>query len=339
MNIANPIALIDAGAEMLMHIGGRDNLLAAELIKASILEVLADGFYVGDIRKGPYQVSKGKERLGTQEFTDKIIEKIKQLRGLKAASPEKTVKQLAVERAPEELRSLFARIIHSYEQYAKEMEPGTQHWVEFVKRNTPPNPVRSRTELLGFDMFVQDSGMRVVFRPDGTVDDSVSAVDPMIRREFERQTGIDISRVFDDGRAGSVQSIRSFGQYAARMLRPLLDKNPDMGHMQFDIAMSALNLGDEFISRFSTHIKRDSFSKAVGAVENFTKNSLRLIQIFYIIRAEEAKIVLKKYGFKLVRITSRGTEIYPTMCDFEKREIDHYRVEVDPNGKLGPHTQ
>ncbi len=50
-NKANPVALIDSAAEMLLHIGGKENIIAAELIKTSILEVLADGYYVGDIKK------------------------------------------------------------------------------------------------------------------------------------------------------------------------------------------------------------------------------------------------------------------------------------------------
>ncbi len=39
-------------------------------------------------------------------------------------------------------------------------------------------------------------------------------------------------------------------------------------------------------------------------------------------------------GGELTQITSRGTEIYPTMCDFEKRDVDRYRVEIDSMGPL-----
>ncbi len=73
--LANPVALIDAAAEMLLHIGGKANILGAELIKTAVLEVLADGHYVGDIKKGPFQISKGRDRSGTREFAAEIAER------------------------------------------------------------------------------------------------------------------------------------------------------------------------------------------------------------------------------------------------------------------------
>jgi len=38
LNKANPVALIDAAAEMLLHIGGQSNIIGAELIKTAILQ-------------------------------------------------------------------------------------------------------------------------------------------------------------------------------------------------------------------------------------------------------------------------------------------------------------
>jgi hypothetical protein len=44
------------------------------------------------------------------------------------------------------------------------------------------------------------------------------------------------------------------------------------------------------------------------------------VRAFY--RVAEISPVLQRHGFTLLLITSRGTEIYPTMCDFEKRDVD-----------------
>ena len=58
--------LFRSAAEMLLHIGGAANIRGAELIKTAVLEVLADGHYVGDVKKGPYQMSRDRERSGTR---------------------------------------------------------------------------------------------------------------------------------------------------------------------------------------------------------------------------------------------------------------------------------
>jgi hypothetical protein len=96
---ANPVALIDAAAEMLLHIGGLPRLRAAELIKTAVLEVLAEGYFVGDIQRGPFQVSKGRERSGTRAFTAEIVKKMSELRALKDTVPTRTFKELALARA------------------------------------------------------------------------------------------------------------------------------------------------------------------------------------------------------------------------------------------------
>ena len=59
-----------------------------------------------------------------------------------------------------------------------------------------------------------------------------------------------------------------------------------------------------------------------------------MVQAFYRVRSAELSPILSAFGFKLLRITSRGTEIFPTMCDFEKRDVDRYRVEIDGEGPL-----
>lgn len=333
-NMANPVALIDAAAEMLLHIGGKNNILAAELIKTAILEVLAEGYYVGDIRKGPYQEARNKAKLGTQEFAGKIAEKIVELKQLKAQQPEKTIKQIALERADDEVKPLFERVLRSYEQYANDMQPGSEKWIAYVKRNTPPNPVRANSRIAGFDMFVDDSGVRASFTSDGSVDYSTSTIDPVAATLFAQTTGIDVKSLFDQGTAGSLQSLRSFGQYSARALRAYSDKHPEKGSAMFGQLLSEMNMGDAFIARFSDSLKQTSFESALSALETFDQESIKLVHAFYLARAQEIAPILKEHGFKLIRATSRGTEIYPTMCDFEKRDVDRFRVEIDPEGKL-----
>jgi isocitrate/isopropylmalate dehydrogenase len=333
-NQANPVALIDAAAEMLLHIGGAERLLGAELIKAAVLEVLADGHYVGDIKRGPYQVSRGKERSGTREFAAEITGKIVELRALKAAQPERTVKELALARADAAVRPLFERVLRSYERYAADMQPGGAQWAAFVERNTPPSPTRANSKILGFDMFVDDSGLRMTFTATGAVDEAATGLDPAVRELFEDETGIDLRAIFNKHRAGSLQSIRSFGQYGARVMQDYLRAHPELAHASFDSAMQAMNASSTTMARYSDAIRARTLAQAVEALAGFSAVSIQLVQSFYRVRASQLSPILREHGFTLVRITSRGTEIFPTMCDFEKRDVDRYRVEIDGEGPL-----
>ncbi len=335
-NLANPVALIDAAAEMLLHIGGKENIIAAGLMKTAVLEVLADGFYIGDIKKGPYQEAKGKEKLGTREFAEKIAGKITELKQIKNALPEKTIKQIALDRADGAVRTLFERVLPSYEQYARDMEPGSPNWVDHTRRNLPPNPVRARSKIVGFEMFVDDPGVKPVFRADGSIDLASSKMDPAVAAAFEKETGINVGSLFDEGRPGSLQSIRGFGLYSAGLLRAYREAHPEKSGSNFGKILAEMGLGDDFSARFSGRLKQGSLQAAVAEVEHFAGESIKLVQSFYIVRARELEPILKTHGFQLARITSRGTEIYPTMCDFEKRDVDRYRVELDPEGPLAP---
>jgi isocitrate/isopropylmalate dehydrogenase len=331
---ANPVALIDAAAEMLIHIGGEVHIVGAELIKAAILEVLADGHYVGDIKPGPFQISKGKARSGTRAFAAEIAKKVVELRALKEAQSRLSVKEIAVSRAEPSLRPLFERVLRSYEPYANAMRPGSDAWVAQVERCVPPNPIRSKAKIVGFDMFVDDSGLQSPLSESGTIDLAASAIVPAVRDAFAQETGIDLSALFSVARAGSLQSIRSFGQYSARVTREFLKARPDLAEGTFAAALGAMAVGEKISARFSPALLADSFGAVVERLARFDEVSIKLIQVFYRERAREVSPILQRHGFKLVRITSRGTEIYPTMCDFEKRDVDRYRVEVDPAGAL-----
>lgn len=333
-NLANPVALIDAAAEMLLHIGGAANIRGAELIKAAVLEVLADGHYVGDIKKGPFQTSKGRDRSGTREFANEIVRKITELRELKEAHPHRTVKELASERAEPGLRPLFNRVLRSYERYAADMQVGGKPWKTFVERNTPPNPIRANSRILGFDMFVDDCGLRISFTPSGAIDEGATGLAPAVRELFEQETGLDLGSLFNEGRAGSLQSIRSFGQYAARVMRDVLQAHPELATTPFGLVLTGMNASEGTVARYAESLKSKNLREAVEKLVQFDAVSIQLVQAFYRVRAREISPILQAHGFKLLRITSRGTEIYPTMCDFEKRDVDRYRVEIDGNGPL-----
>lgn len=333
-NRANPVALIDAAAEMLLHIGGSARIRGAELIKTAVLEVLADGHYVGDIARGPYQVARGRDRSGTREFAAEIAKKVTELRQLKAAEPHRTVKELALARAEAAVRPLFERVLRSYERYAADMQPGGGHWAAFVERNTPPNPTRANSKILGFDMFVDDSGLQVAFTAAGAVDEAAAGLLPAVRALFEADTGIDLGAMFNTNRAGSLQSIRSFGQYSARVMGDYLGANPGQASTPFGSALAAMHASPATIGRFSDGLKAGTLQQAVDRLAAFDAASIKLVQAFYRMRAREITPVLREHGFRLLRITSRGTEIYPTMCDFEKRDVDRYRIEIDRQGPL-----
>ncbi len=333
-NRANPVALIDAAAEMLLHIGGAANIRGAELIKTAVLEVLADGHYVGDIKKGPFQANKGTDRSGTREFTQEIITKMGALRALKQAQPQRTIKELALARAEVTVRPLFERVLRSYEQYAIDTQAGGKQWEAFIERNTPPNPTRANSKILGFDMFVDDSGLHMSFTASGAIDTEATGVVSVVRELFEKDTGLDLLTLFDQNRAGSLQSVRSFGQYSARVMHDYLQARPEVSHTPFGAALSAMNASEVTIGRYSDALKARTLAQAVEALRGFSAVSILLIQAFYRVRAREISPILREHGFKLLRITSRGTEIYPTMCDFEKRDVDRYRVEIDREGPL-----
>ncbi len=332
-NLANPVALIDAAAEMLLHIGGAHNILAADLMKAAVLQVLADGEYVGDIKRGAYQEKLSKEKSGTQEFAAKIAAKIRALRELKAAHPERSVKALAMDSAPATLRPLFDRILKNYEHYATTLAPASQGWSAYSLRNTPPNPPRADSEILGFDLFVDDSGMQCKFLPDGRVDEANTRLDPEVSRAFTDATGIVLSDLFHEGKASSLQSIRSFGDYSARSLRTAAGANQALLSGDFASLLSTLKL-EAWQARFAASLLKQNAASALSVLDQFAARSRELTQGFYRTRAGVIRPILAKYGFMLVRITSRGTEIYPTMGDFEKRDVDRYRIEIDPKGKL-----
>jgi len=134
--------------------------------------------------------------------------------------------------------------------------------------------------------------------------------------------------------AGSLQSIRSFGQYSARVMRDYAQAHPELADTSFGSALNAMNARAVTIARYSDALTARTLQQAVERLVAFDAVSIQLVQAFYRVRAQEVSPILREHGFMLLRITSRGTEIYPTMCDFEKRDVDRYRVEIDSEGPL-----
>lgn len=333
-NKANPLALIDAAAEMLLHIGGPHNIRGAELIKTAILQVLADGHYVGDIKKGPFQASKNKDRSGTYEIAAEIAKKVRELIQLKKSQPLRTIKEIALAGAEDSVKPLFERVLRSYEQFAADMGVGGATWQAFVERNIPPNPVRANSKILGFDMFVDDSGLKTVFDQTGAIDEEASGLESEVNELFQRETDIDLRSLFNKNKAGSLQSIRSFGQYSARVVRQYLLARPNQRAMSFGSVLQDMAASESTINRFASALKLQTLQDAADNLSAFDRVSIKLVQAFYRVRVSQISPILREHGFKLLRVTSRGIEIYPTMCEFEKRAVDRYRVEIDSQGPL-----
>jgi hypothetical protein len=117
-------------------------------------------------------------------------------------------------------------------------------------------------------------------------------------------------------------------------LREYLEHEPAVSGHTLGQVLQTLQLAESFSPRFASSLLQAPFGQAVEQIETFARHSIQLIQAFYLTRVAAAEPILREHGFKIVRVTSRGTEIYPTMCDFEKRDVDRFRVELDPQGKL-----
>lgn len=96
-HIANPSGLLQAGILMLEYIGTTQSLEASELIKASWLEVLEEGYHTGDLAwlKNGKQNPTTKKIVNTDEFTQLIIDKIltlKKFQGKATSRETKTAK-------------------------------------------------------------------------------------------------------------------------------------------------------------------------------------------------------------------------------------------------------
>lgn len=68
-NIANPSGLLVAATQMLVHVGAADS---ATLIKNAWLKTLEDGVHTADI----YRAGSSQRKVGTEAFTDAIIERL-----------------------------------------------------------------------------------------------------------------------------------------------------------------------------------------------------------------------------------------------------------------------
>lgn len=181
--------------------------------------------------------------------------------------------------------------------------------------------------------------MRIVEEAPGKVNAASIAVDPKIKKYFEQLSKIHLESLFNENSFGSIQAIRSFAQYAHTHLNTYIRSqiardNHAVEKQSFENTLLSSHLAVTFAPHFSAQFLQLSTVEAMNQLENFNSHSIKLIQAFYYSRARQIAPVLKEYGFVLARITSRGTEIYPTMGDFEKREVDRFRVEVDPNGPL-----
>ncbi len=162
-------------------------------------------------------------------------------------------------------------------------EPGDGKllWIAMFRR------IRSRanSKIIGFDMFVDDSGLRVSFTSSGAVDEEATGLILNVREQFEKETGIDLRMMFNKNRAGSLQSIRSFGQYSARVMQEYLHARPDLASTPFGAVLTEMKASEGTIARFSDVLKAKTFQQAVDSLVRFSEVSIKLVQAFYRVRA------------------------------------------------------
>jgi hypothetical protein len=121
-------------------------------------------------------------------------------------------------------------------------------------------------------------------------------------------------------------------------MQDFLTHHPECSRLSLASVLQNISASAKTRGRFSDDLLAMPLFDAVQCLNSFDAASIKLIQAFYRVRADEIRPLLHAHGFNLVRITSRGTEIYPTMCDLEKRDVDRYRIEIDPTGPLAAHA-
>ncbi len=179
---------------------------------------------------------------------------------MKDAQPHHTVKELALARAEPSVRPLFERVLRSYEQYAEDMQTGTGRWQAFVDRNVrrirfAPIP-RSSDSICSWTI----PAYVCRFSSSGAVDEEATGLILNVREQFEKETGIDLRMMFNKNRAGSLQSIRSFGQYSARVMQEYLHARPDLASTPFGAVLTEMKASEGTIARFSDVLKAEDLS-------------------------------------------------------------------------------
>lgn len=114
-NLANPSGLLQAGVAMLMHMGMNEEAMK---IQNAWLKTIEEGYHTADI----YSEEYSKEKLGTKEFTEKVIENLGQL--------------------PTTLKPMDGKNFHP------------------IKLPKYVRPAQKNKELVGVDVFVHWSGQQ-----------------------------------------------------------------------------------------------------------------------------------------------------------------------------------
>ncbi|MBS0235909.1 MAG: hypothetical protein JSS50_01065 [Proteobacteria bacterium] len=327
-NLANPVALIDGAAEMLIHIGGHANLQAGEMIKAATLTVLQKGYYTNDVKAGLYQQDKAKQlgmdvasmKLGTKEFANKIIEEIGRLQSKLKASPNASVKDLMDDGA------LKSRM-RSYSVALSMQTAGGKEWNDRLKRCVPVHTPANKYIIRGADFFIEETGMELKRLADGGLDRKACHLKTAISEKFTKKTGIKIEDMLSAGQFNSIQEIRTFAEYFAESLNEFLLSPVGQKATGQNLAevLKSLGIPDEITERFSESLLEQKAAPAVQKLQEFVRNSRELVKCLYSYIAAKAKVVGDAHGFELLRITNRGTEVYPTIGDLDIRTIHRLR--------------
>jgi len=151
-NIANPSGLLNGAIMMLVHIGQPE---VAEKISNAWMKTLEDGIHTGDI----YQAGISKQRVGTQEFAQAVIERLGQEPN--SMTPAKFLSQTGDD--------------HSGTIKLKERKPavkeliGLDVFIDWKEGTRDPNVIGDRLQTVNADglkqQFITNRGVKVY--PDG----------------------------------------------------------------------------------------------------------------------------------------------------------------------------
>jgi len=147
--IANPSGLLNAACMMLVHIG---QSAVAENIQNALMKTLEDGIHTGDI----YTEGTSKERVGTQQFAQAVIERLgQQPQHLKAVSYNKEQPPIHITVSP--TKPVVKKLV------------GVDVFVDWTGANRNPNELGDTLkELAGDNMklkMITNRGVKVY--PDG----------------------------------------------------------------------------------------------------------------------------------------------------------------------------
>ncbi len=299
--LANPSGLLSAAIDMLVYVGGADNIAAAQKIQEAWLWTLQDGYHTGDMLdkdKKPSKYIKDRENaagkgllVGTKEFTDQVIQRLALL-DQNQHMPEGPLKSKLINFAANKANK----------------EVGSPEWVDSLSRNRPPRPIKPISETVdGIDVFVQYSGLQ-----------------HNVLERFEKEQGINLERMFKISEFANVQEMRGYGEWIGKALEEVVKESPNLKDAPAGQTMGELLTkwgvdGKEW----SDALLNKSATDALADIQKFNTKSRDLIKISLDEMALKLQAKAEAYNLELERVTNRGLEVWPSILDPDI--VDHQR--------------